>query len=108
MLKEQRKQINDLVDRLRKRAEIRRNIPHRKSVQNNEPDRISDILEEAADMIEFLASDRYMVNQSPSEAFERLVKNYETVYQHAYGKKSETAQYDIMNVRELINKYDTE
>lgn len=39
---------NDLVYRLRKRAEIRRSIPTRKSVQNNEPDRISDLLEEAA------------------------------------------------------------
>ena len=44
----------DLVYRLRKRAEIRRSIPTRKSVQNNEPDRISDLLEEAADRIEEL------------------------------------------------------
>lgn len=44
----------DLVYRLRKRAEIRRSIPTRKSVQNNDPDRISDLLEEAADRIEFL------------------------------------------------------
>lgn len=43
-----------LVYRLRKRAEIRRSIPTRKSVQNNETDRISDLLEEAADRIEFL------------------------------------------------------
>jgi dihydropteroate synthase len=41
-----------LVDRLRKRAEIRRQIPNRKSVQNNEHDRISDLLEESADVIE--------------------------------------------------------
>ncbi len=45
---------DDLIYRLRKRAEIRRNIPHRKSVQNNEPDRIADLLEEAADEIAFL------------------------------------------------------
>jgi signal recognition particle subunit SEC65 len=31
-----------------KRAEIRRQIPTRKSVQNNEADRIADLLEEAA------------------------------------------------------------
>lgn len=42
---------NDLVFRLRKRAEIRRAIPNRKSVQNNESDRIADLLEEAADEI---------------------------------------------------------
>lgn len=39
---------DDLVYRLRKRAEIRRQISTRKSVQNNEPDRIADLLEEAA------------------------------------------------------------
>ena len=37
--------MNDLVERLRKRAEIRRSIPR------GEPDRISDLLEEAADEI---------------------------------------------------------
>lgn len=38
----------DLVSRLKKRAEIRRQIPGRKSVQEGSPDRISDLLEEAA------------------------------------------------------------
>jgi hypothetical protein len=45
---------SDLVYRLRKRAEIRRQIPDRKSVQNNEPDRIADLLEEAAAEIKVL------------------------------------------------------
>lgn len=40
--------MTDLVERLRKRAEIRRQISTRKSVQNGEPDRIADLLEEAA------------------------------------------------------------
>jgi hypothetical protein len=44
----------DLVYRLRKRAEIRRQIPTRKSVQENQPDRIADLLEEAANEIERL------------------------------------------------------
>jgi hypothetical protein len=43
-----------LIDRLRKRAEIRRQIATRKSVQEGKPDRISDLLEEAADRIEGL------------------------------------------------------
>lgn len=43
-----------LIYRLRKRAEIRRNINSRKSVQEDKPDRISDLLEEAADRIEHL------------------------------------------------------
>ena len=43
-----------LVFRLRKRAEIRRQISTRKSVQNGEHDRLADLLEEAADEIERL------------------------------------------------------
>lgn len=45
-----------LVFRLRERARIRRQIPTRKSVQDNEPDRLSDLLEEAANEIENLRS----------------------------------------------------
>ena len=37
-----------LVFRLRKRAEIRRQIQGRKSVSEGKPDRIADLLEEAA------------------------------------------------------------
>jgi hypothetical protein len=44
----------DLVYRLRKRAEIRRQISTRKSVQEGAPDRIADLLEEAATEIERL------------------------------------------------------
>ena len=40
-----------LVERLKKRAEIRRQISTRKSVQEGSPDRISDLLEEAANEI---------------------------------------------------------
>lgn len=45
---------SDIVYRLRKRAEIRRQIPTRKSVQNREVDRLSDLLDEAAQYIESL------------------------------------------------------
>lgn len=49
-----------LVFRLRKRAEIRRQIQTRKSVQNGEPDRLADLLEEAADELDRLEnSDGY-------------------------------------------------
>ena len=44
----------DLVYRLKKRAEIRRQISSRKSVQEGKPDRIADLLEEAAANIEYL------------------------------------------------------
>ena len=43
-----------LVFRLRKRAEIRRQIQGRKSVEEGKPDKIADLLEEAADEIERL------------------------------------------------------
>jgi hypothetical protein len=43
-----------LVFRLRKRAEIRRQIQDRKSVQEGRLDRIADLLEEAAARIEQL------------------------------------------------------
>jgi hypothetical protein len=43
-----------LVFRLRKRAEIRRQIKDRRSVQEGTPDRIADLLEEAADEVEQL------------------------------------------------------
>jgi hypothetical protein len=48
----------DLVYRLRLRAEIRRQIHTRKSVQEGKPDRIADLLEEAADEIERLRNER--------------------------------------------------
>ena len=48
-----------LIFRLRKRAEIRRNNQDRKSVQEGRPDRISDLLEEAANELE-----RYQNEQS--------------------------------------------
>lgn len=47
----------DIVYRLRKRAEIRRQISTRKSVQEGKPDRIADLLEEAAEEIEKLRFD---------------------------------------------------
>jgi hypothetical protein len=44
----------DLVYRLRKRAEIRRQISTRKSVQEGQPDRLADLLDEAASEIEMM------------------------------------------------------
>lgn len=41
-----------LVYRLRERARIRRQIPGRKSVQEGKPDRLADLLEEAANALE--------------------------------------------------------
>jgi hypothetical protein len=50
-----------LIIRLRKRAEIRRSIPR------GEPGRISDILEEAAEIIEYLRDENERLrNECPS------------------------------------------
>lgn len=56
----------DLVTRLRKRAEIRRQISTRKSVQEGKPDRLADLLEEAANEIERLNEelDGWMIDES--------------------------------------------
>jgi hypothetical protein len=43
-----------LVFRLKRRAEIRRQIPSRRSVQEGQPDRLADLLDEAAEEIERL------------------------------------------------------
>jgi hypothetical protein len=47
-----------LIFRLRKRAEIRRQIQGRKSVEEGKPDRIADLLEEAATEIERLSGNK--------------------------------------------------
>lgn len=44
----------DLVFRLRTRANICRQITTRKSVQEGKPDRLADLLDEAANEIEYL------------------------------------------------------
>lgn len=55
---------SDLVFRLKKRAEIRRQINARKSVQEGKPDRISDLLEEAAVEIETLRKELQEIRQA--------------------------------------------
>ena len=55
--------INDIVYRLRKRAEIRSQIPSRRSVQEGAPDRLADLLDEAAAEIELLRNQQQLLNQ---------------------------------------------
>ncbi len=43
--------MDDLIFRLKERARIRRQIPTRKSVQEGMPDRIADLLDEAAEAL---------------------------------------------------------
>ena len=68
-----------LLFRLRKRAEIRRQIQGRKSVEEGKPDRIADLLEEAADEIERLngISRDLMIKHHPILDTEKIIKHYE-------------------------------
>lgn len=66
------KEMSDLVYRLMKRAQIRRSIPTRKSVQNNEPDRIADLLEEAADKIHDLTLKYKEMHNLATQAMSRV------------------------------------
>lgn len=50
----------DLIEMLKKRAEIRRTIITRKSVQEGKPDRLADLLEAAAERIEHLTGENYI------------------------------------------------
>ncbi len=61
----------DLIYRLRKRAEIRRQISTRKSVLENQPDRISDLLEEAADALGAANAERRILQEIAKEAQEQ-------------------------------------
>lgn len=47
-----------LIERLRERARIRRQIPGRKSVTEGKPDRLADLLDEAANTIERLSGEK--------------------------------------------------
>jgi hypothetical protein len=57
-----------IIYKLRKRAEIRRQIPGRRSVQENAPDRIADLLEEAATALEKLKEEKAHAFEECAEA----------------------------------------
>ena len=70
----------DLVTRLKIRASIRRQIQTRKSVQEGKPDRISDLLEEAAVEIKTLREEietlRILTKRTiPQRIYDYLFKN---------------------------------
>lgn len=69
--------MNDLIFRLEKRAEIRRQISTRKSVQEGAPDRIADLLEEAAAALK------------PKKTREQVILNMCYTWRHDYGLDKE-------------------
>jgi len=64
------KTLLNLIERLRTRAKIRRQITTRKSVQEGKPDRIADLLEEAANEIEALTQMVRVVDNTDSSQFD--------------------------------------
>jgi hypothetical protein len=58
---------DDIVYRLEKRAEIRRQITTRKSVQEGKPDRMADLLDEAAREIRNLREELKYADYSAEE-----------------------------------------
>lgn len=94
---------NDIVYRLLKRAEIRRQIPGRKSVQEGTADRIADILEEAAAIIGQLRSKSRVDHL---EDIDNLVREYhsrEGTFCFHYGK-CELLQWDYSLKKELTKQ----
>jgi len=110
----------DLIERLRKRAEIRRQILTRKSVQENKPDRIADLLEEAAitlenKMIKSNTKEQDAKTMSVNEYCEKHkatpaeLAEYEKLCENAYDEKGTTMnESNINNKFTLINAYLTQ
>jgi hypothetical protein len=88
---------NDLIHRLRKRAEIRRSIKDRKSVQEGKPDRISDLLEEAADSLEVYQS--FSVHVQKNETDEDLRKKVLDIWDRVEGKSNSSV---VTHTRQVI------
>lgn len=66
---------NDIVYRLKMRAHIRRNAKGRKSVEEGKPDRLADLLDEAAETIKILRSQGKDCRLIPKEE----VKNFKII-----------------------------
>lgn len=81
-------QVNeqDLAYRLHKRAEIRRQISTRKSVQEDKPDRLADLLDEAADEIKKiqLMLEEEMLNPQCGTCNVRYYDHYEENDNHKW------------------------
>jgi hypothetical protein len=90
---------SDIVYRLRKRAEIRRSIVTRKSVQEGQPDRIALLLDEAADEITRLRA-------TVVESWHILIDDWDDdlVYARAKSLKNEDkAEYEAEIARDKFD-----
>ena len=93
--------MDDLVYRLRKRAEIRRQISTRKSVQEGKPDRIADLLEEAADAFDS-SKDRLIRIMG---TFDLATGHADTMDQALDALESELRENQIEALRQAIDMH---
>lgn len=113
-----------LIERLRKRATVRRQISSRKSVQEGKPDRLADLLEEAAQELEnletidkqwedFVTQDdneyarylaTYLIQHSDSFVFTSFDRNAS----HNSGEYKEYTYISEQALYECIKKFENE
>lgn len=94
---------HELIDRLRIRAEIRRQIPTRKSVQNNEPDRIADLLEEAARVLDLYVNNNINRLEVIDETGRVYVNNNINDCKLSYQDNRRTLKIFIKNTKKNIS-----
>ena len=100
-----------IIYRLRKRAEIRRQIPGRKSVEEGAPDRIADLLEEAANEIEAMRNGDGKKTNWKIEMNERIARLVEQCYEYnetMQGTWFNKTKFAELIVRECICQCDDE
>jgi hypothetical protein len=92
-----------IIFRLRKRAEIRKGIITRKSVQEGKADRISELLEEAANTIEQLESELAHVRAEQSAKIAMLVEVLEKTKAYLIPRVAHTGHVGRTEILPAIN-----
>lgn len=85
----------DLINRLRKRAEIRLQITTRKSVQENQPDRLAELLLEAATALEQLHTGWLSAVDQELVSLHLGVANADDSYEVARHKLNEIVTWNV-------------
>lgn len=91
--------MSDLIYRLKKRAEIRRQIQTRKSVQEGAPDRISDLLEEAAKALEEQEEKLKIAIEALKEIDSECYRHDTTAWSTATNALEEITNNDLINYK---------
>lgn len=105
-----------LVYRLRKRAEIRKTAKGRKSVEEGKPDRIADILEEAATKIEILEKSKEklkdalinLIQESNIDNLKNMRDYCSYQLNEKYGTNTEDIERSLFAINVLIEYMENE